>query len=246
MTASSCSRSRSASGEAAVTASGKCRGRGPAAGGQPGNPAAPVGGVRDPLDQSLLLQGDRLQRDGGRVGPYRDRGVRQVVALGFSNGGQLVIRVLRDAPDLLDGAVLVGATLPAAANLIDPAAQPRAVPMVLTHGTRDPIVPHAGGTASLFGFRSRGQMVSFAGSTRHWTGIAGLPDDPAVETLPRLHRSGTTTLRRTFRQAGRPAVIALTVEGGGHTVPHHDAPGRRITGRTSPDVDLLDELRRVR
>jgi len=176
---------------------------------------------------------------------HRARGVRHVAAVGFSNGGQLIIRALQDAPDLLDAAVLVGATLPSPDNLLAAASTPRPIPVALVHGTRDPIVPFDGGEASLFGLRSRGTMQSFAQTVQHFVDAADLQGPPRSKVLPHRRRSGTTTTQATYAAPGRPPVISCTVEGGGHTFP---APGLRMpspAGRTSPDVDVAGLLRQL-
>ena len=177
---------------------------------------------------------------------YRDRGVRQVVALGYSNGGQLVIRALRDAPDLLDGAILVGATL---AGRRQPdrgdglSRGPFRWSWYTARGTRSSRTPAALRVCSAFGRAGR-WSPSPPRPVPGWR-TAGMHADPTVDVLPHLRRSGTTTVRRTFSEPGHPTVAAATVEGGGHTVPSPGDRRRHITGRTSPDLDLLDEVERI-
>lgn len=192
---------------------------------------------RDGVDDVALLR--------ALVGRYRERGVRRVEAVGFSNGGQLLVRALRDAPELLDAVVLVGATLPAEGNLLPALSTPRAVPTALVHGTRDPVVPFGGGEASLFGLRPRGAVRSFAETVQHFVDEAGHTEPPRTTVLPRRRRSGTTTTRTLHASPGRPPVSSFTVDGGGHTFP---VRGRRLpvpVGRTSPDVDIAEVLREL-
>lgn len=168
------------------------------------------------------------------------------MGLGYSNGGQLLIRTLLEAPDLLDGAVLVGATMPATDNLVPLDSHGlRSVPIVLVHGTADRIVPFAGGMASLFGFRPRGRMRSFDDSLDFWRDRAGGTQPPTTVALP--HRSPTTTsvTEIAHRQPGHPPILGYRVERGGHVVPNRRRAGNRIMGRTAPDIDvetLLDRL----
>ena len=176
---------------------------------------------------------------------HRARGVEHVTAVGFSNGGQLLIRALQDAPDLLDAAVLVGATMPTKDNLLPPASAPRPIPVALVHGTRDPIVPFGGGEASLFGLRSRGTVQSFADTVQHFVSVAGLQGPPLTTVVPHRRRSGTTTTQAVYTSPGHPRVISCTVAGGGHTFP---APGAKVpspVGRTSPDIDVAELLRQL-
>ncbi len=93
-----------------------------------------------------------------------DHGVRQygtshVFAVGYSNGGQMAIRLAHEIPDRLRGLALIGATQPTPDNF-SVADRYSPLPVLIIHGTRDPLVPYAGGVASLWGFRPRGSGLS--------------------------------------------------------------------------------------
>ena len=159
------------------------------------------------------------------VDRYRDDGVTEVFAIGYSNGGQLLIRVVHEAPELLRGVALVGATLPQHDNLVPLRTDGPAVPVLLIHGTRDPLLPYRGGMASLFGFRPRGLMRSFDESVAYWVARAGITAEPTSDlvedvTSGATRPARTTTTRRLYTQEGRPAVGAYSVRGGGHVVPN--------------------------
>jgi polyhydroxybutyrate depolymerase len=122
-----------------------------------------------------------------------DRGIdeRRVYAVGYSNGGQLVNRVLHEAPRLLAGAMMIAATQPAPENFLPAEGEIVPVPLLLMHGTRDPLVPYAGGMATLpFGLMPRGLGMS------------------AVQTRDYF-----------AARNGEVPVELITLEGGGHTVP---------------------------
>jgi polyhydroxybutyrate depolymerase len=75
-------------------------------------------------------------------------GIQRVIAVGYSNGGQMVFRLLHDAPELLAGAVVVAATMPDRAGFLgefSDAPIDRPVPVALVLGDADQIVPYAGG-----------------------------------------------------------------------------------------------------
>jgi polyhydroxybutyrate depolymerase len=56
----------------------------------------------------------------------------------------------------LSGAAIIAATQPVPDNF-DLSADPATpLPVLLIHGTKDPLVPYDGGMASLWGFRPRG------------------------------------------------------------------------------------------
>jgi polyhydroxybutyrate depolymerase len=77
-------------------------------------------------------------------------GIPDVYAIGFSNGGQMVIRLVHQVPVLLTGAAVISATQPAPDNFLLAAAPPAALPVLLVHGTGDPIVAYEGGQMSLW------------------------------------------------------------------------------------------------
>lgn len=93
----------------------------------------------------------------------REYGPLPVYVVGYSNGRQMAIRLVHERPDRLAGAVLIGATQPTADIFAVERDQHASLPVVLIHGTRDPMVPYNGGMASLFGFRPRGTGLPHPG-----------------------------------------------------------------------------------
>lgn len=161
----------------------------------------------------------------------------RVYTVGFSNGGQMVIRLLHQVPDRMAGAALIGATQPVPANFLlsHAAVVPR--PVLLVHGTKDPIVPYDGGMASLFGFRPRGLGLSAPQTARYYAERNGIDLSPTTSDLPHDPRSRRTSVVRT--EYGRPdkqPVTLYTVAGGGHVVPGPTA-FPRLMGHTSRDLD---------
>ncbi|PFG28015.1 putative poly(3-hydroxyalkanoate) depolymerase [Corynebacterium renale] len=81
-------------------------------------------------------------------------GARRVFLVGFSNGGHMVWRVLRDAPGFATAAAVLSAPLATADNLL-PGAGWEPTPVLIMHGDADPIVPYSGGRA-----HTRGTVLS--------------------------------------------------------------------------------------
>ena len=171
----------------------------------------------------------------GTVDPDR------VYAFGFSNGGQLVVRLIHEAPDLIAGAAMVGATQPEPSNFIDSGTAPRPMPVLAIHGTRDPLVPYDGGMASLWGLMPRGRGLSAPDSAAYFAQRNGITAPATVTDIPPLEGSHTSVTRTDYRQDGHDPVTLLTVVGGGHTVP---GPGRAslVMGRTSHEISAVDEV----
>lgn len=167
-------------------------------------------------------------------GIARDR----VYALGFSNGAQMVFRMMLCAPDALAGAATFGGNLPEDANMMCPKEGPTP-PIMLVSGTADPIVPFGGGDASLFGLASRGIVLSAEETFATFAGLNGLdPADATTETLPHRHADDPTRVHvRAIAKGGRPYVVLYTVDGGGHVVPQPKVPMPRMLGAVTGDLN---------
>lgn len=167
-------------------------------------------------------------------------GITRAYGIGYSNGGQLLIRVVLEK-QLFSAAALVSATVPAPGNLlagIDGSGA--AIPMMLVHGTGDRIVPFAGGMASVFG-RPRGVMLSFEDSAAFWADRAGVAGPPAVEAVERDGPPGGFS-KLTYALEGRPAVVAYAMAGGGHVIPNRAGAGNVLLGRGNHGIDTMTEF----
>lgn len=160
-----------------------------------------------------------------------------VFAVGYSNGGHMVIRLVHEVPDRLTGAVLIGATQPTpdVLSVVD-RHQPMAV--MLIHGTRDPIAPYAGGVTSLWGFRPRGTGLSAPDSARYFADRNSITTAPTTEKLDHRRESANTSVTvQRWRQEGHLGVTLYTVENGGHVIPNPARKPLFIFGRSTRDLD---------
>lgn len=183
------------------------------------------------------------------VGHGIDR--RAVVAAGYSNGGQMVFRLLHERDDLLAGAVVVAATMPDADGFLGAFSEQadRAVPVALVAGTADRIVPFHGGRMAWWAralFRVDGTSLSAEATAAYFARRNGITTAPTIVDMPERTggRRRVPMRRRTYRDAGRPPVTLDVVLGGGHTVPGTTA-APAVLGRTGTDrgVDeLVDEV----
>lgn len=158
----------------------------------------------------------------------------RVHAIGFSNGGQLVIRLIHEIPAALAGAAILSATQPVPENFAPDSPQQDSVPVMFVHGTEDPIVPYAGGMAKMYRFRPRGLGLSAPDTAAYYARRNGITAAPA--TTP---ASGSTRVEHTdYREPGRQPVTLYTVHGGGHTIPGpKTARPRVLMGRTDHTFD---------
>jgi len=179
-----------------------------------------------------------IERLVGEYGVARSR----VYAVGFSAGGALVIRLVHAIPALLAGAALIAATQPVPENFLLNDAPPAALPLVIFHGTRDPLVPYGGGMASLWGFRPRGLGLSAPATADYFAACNGITAAPQSQRLAPHGGNGRTTIERTdYRQDGHAPVTLFTIGGGGHVVPGpRKAPP--IMGRSTDQLVAADAI----
>ncbi|WP_051133709.1 alpha/beta hydrolase family esterase [Nocardia paucivorans] len=191
-----------------------------------GRPTTPTAATRENIDDIAFTR--------TVINDIRTRmPIDQVYAAGYSQGGQLVLRIAREAPELLAGAALFSAAQP----VPTPLPEPSPMPFVLFHGTKDRLVPYNGGTASLWGFRPRGEGMSAPDTAAYLARRNG------ITTTPVTTRTETRMpiVRTDYRQDGKPPVTLFTVEGGGHVIPGRGkAPF--VLGRIARNLDAATEL----
>ncbi|MER6651877.1 PHB depolymerase family esterase [Streptomyces sp. NPDC000971] len=174
-----------------------------------------------------------------RIDPNR------VHAVGYSNGGQMVIRLAHETPDLLAGATVIAATMPAPENFLAGQAPRASLPVLLIHGTKDPIVSYQGGTmnwALRTLFKAGGPTWSATRTARYFAERNGITTEPTTTRLPKKTTADPTEVERTTYEAeGVPPVVLYTIHRGGHTVPapsSSSAPA--LIGKTSHQIDTAD------
>lgn len=170
----------------------------------------------------------------------------RVVMVGYSNGGQMVLRLLHEEPRMVAAAVIVAAAMPAPESFLSRADAPaaRPTPIALVHGTADRIVPFDGGTMSWWArrmFRVGGRTLSARETAAYLAARNGITGEPEVQPMPHREtsRPGTSVVRTRYRAPEAPDLTLYEVRGGGHTIPGpHPSP--RIVGRTTADIALAD------
>lgn len=145
-----------------------------------------------------------------RVDPER------VYAVGFSNGGMFVQRLLLEWPEGFRAGATVGATLPE--NLGDRPLRGPFRPLLLVHGTSDPIVPWAGGMVSS---TNGGRVLSMPATVDFWAGRGGFSARGEAESLPDRFDDGTAVRRWRY---GTGALQLYEIQNGGHGWPGVAAP----------------------
>ncbi len=173
----------------------------------------------------------------------------RVFAIGYSNGGQMVMRLLHESPTVIAGAAVIAATMPAPESFVDPSpgSSPRPTPVLLVHGTADPIVPYGGGRMRGWArlvFKVGGTSWSVPRTAEYFAERNGLTAAPRTRRVsPEDTGSRLWVSRTEYRENARPPVELFMVHGGGHTIPGpKKAPV--IIGRTSNDISVAHEVAR--
>jgi polyhydroxybutyrate depolymerase len=161
---------------------------------------------------------------------------RRVYFAGISNGGMMAQRMACEHADRVAGIATVAGSMPQ--GLAGTCKPSRPVPVLIIHGTEDPIVPWKGG--SVAGFEAFGNVVSVKETAGFWAAVNQCRGKGTVVTEPdRDPGDGTRMRREIFADCESKAEVSLvTVEGGGHTWPGgYQYLPERFIGKTSRDFD---------
>lgn len=155
----------------------------------------------------------------------------RIYVTGMSNGGFMTERLGCDLARRFAAIAVVAANFDQ--RLAARCAPSHPLPVLLIHGSDDPIVPAAGGVMN-------GESVlSTAATVRRWADLAGCDTAPTVTELPVVVRDGTSVWRSTYTGCqGGARVIYDNVIGGGHTWPgsFQHSPAA-VVGTTSRNLD---------
>jgi polyhydroxybutyrate depolymerase len=194
-----------------------------------GETPADLGGIDDIRFLRALI-GALVARHG--VDPAR------VYVAGMSNGGFMAARLACEAPDLLAGIAIVGATSGMA--LAQGCRPGRPVRVLLIHGTADPLAG-ADGSAP----RTAGRIMGAAGAARFWAATQGCTAAAAPRALPHAGApDGTVAFRTDFAPCrGGARVAFIEIRGGGHVWPgRENRLPARLVGPSSGAVDASREI----
>jgi polyhydroxybutyrate depolymerase len=165
-------------------------------------------------------------------------------AMGMSNGGMMVQRLALELAPPLAAVATASGTL-AADNGCKPAQRP--VPILLMHGTEDPVVPYAGGSVKILG-HARGTTISVDDNVRFWLKADGLAELPVPVPQPFAHSGtgDTKASQQTWGNDNKAAQVSLIrVDGGGHVEPslryHYGPIYEKLVGRQNRDLEAAEQ-----
>ena len=160
----------------------------------------------------------------------------RVYVAGISNGGMMAQRLACEQADRIAGIATVAGGMPT--GLTGTCKPARALPVLVIHGTEDPIVPWSGGAVA--GFEDFGKVLSARETAKFWAANNRCGDGGVIAAEPdRDPKDGTRVKMEVFASCPVGAAVKLAaVEGGGHTWPGgYQYLPERFIGRTSQDVD---------
>lgn len=170
---------------------------------------------------------------------------RRVFATGVSSGGLMAMRLAVESPDRFRAVAAISANLPAPDNFkCKPAASGTSV--LIMNGTKDPLMPYAGGESSLFGLFYKGGMVRSApDSAAYFVGRNKIAAGPSINPATPAQRAGRVEggqfERTVWRDAGKLEVELVTIHEGGHGLPQPVWQRPRLLGPSpmAPNGALL-------
>jgi polyhydroxybutyrate depolymerase len=166
----------------------------------------------------------------------------RVYVVGSSLGAYMTHVAAAKAPELFAAAAAVMGSLPhPPEELGGPAGPP--VPMVIIHGTADPVVRFEGPPEGLKGFWVESRPIRQA--VEFWVKRNGVDPEPKVVELRDADPADETrVIREGYGEPGGPGEVVLyRVVGGGHTWPGGKEPlPRWMVGRVSRDIDATEVI----
>ena len=123
----------------------------------------------------------------------REYATARTFAAGYSNGGQMVLRLLYDAPFTLTRACVFASTLGEGSNHAPTHPDGyRPTPLLFIHGTEDPIAPYYGGLAAIDGQQTRGCVLSAPATAEHFALANGCRPPSESQPIPGIPPPTTT------------------------------------------------------
>jgi polyhydroxybutyrate depolymerase len=163
---------------------------------------------------------------------------KRVYLAGFSNGGMMALRLGIVISGKVAAVASVCGLLPKHLSYLAPA---RPVPVMIIHGTDDPIVPCGGGKLD----RKHGEVLSAVDTASYWSEKNKCSSRMGVEVLPdRAPDDGTVVFRVSNECLNSDReVILLTIQGGGHTWPGASIVlPRDKSGKTCMDFSATETI----
>jgi len=168
----------------------------------------------------------------------------QIFIAGTSNGAMMSYRFA------MEKSLSIGGVAAASGNIAKSPAAGRCrkgpehpVPILMTHGTKDPIVPYSGGCVALiFGSKClRGEVQSADATIQFWLRANGLSRvQPAIREFNVNVRDGGNVIEKKYYSKGS-AVTTYTLNGAGHPTPSKTIDkSNLVVGKQNRDIEFAE------
>lgn len=169
--------------------------------------------------------------------------IENVFACGISNGGLMSATLAADLPNKIKAIGLVSANFSKLKTSEMKNATP--FPVIIIHGTDDPIFPYEEGEIRIFRQR-RGHVLGAEKSIAFMCKLNGNSTEGIETELPNTsNRDDCTSTRIVYPNPDNPdlKVELIKIKGGGHTWPGgNQYLGKRLIGNVSKDQNACDLL----
>ncbi len=196
----------------------------------------PFGAREQNVDDVAFVRAliERFRADYG-INPSR------VFATGYSNGGLLAFRLALELPDQISAIAAAASSLPVEEeNICRASGKP--VPALIMNGTEDPFLPYQGGLHGMWGDAMSAFRPTLA-TAEYFAKLNGQTSAPKTTRLPHKDASDPTSVDRTvWSDAGKPEVVLVTINGGGHVLPQSKSTWPPQAGRVTSDIDGPTEI----
>lgn len=160
---------------------------------------------------------------------------------GHSGGGHAIYRISHTQPDIVSAAVVSCANIPAENNRSIKFADPPVLPIMLVHGTEDPIAVFDGGSPELAMVADLlGPGLSAGESVQYWLAASTVRSSPEIELVPNA-KHNCIVEKFLWKRTGYPEIQHYVVHGGGHVMPNISFDFPELLGRTNRDVCIFEE-----
>lgn len=162
---------------------------------------------------------------------------KKVFIFGFSNGGQVAIRLALEKPEMVNAICAISANLPTPEtfSFIGKGATSR---VMLVTGTEDGINPYLGGPVTLFGIQKVGTAISAKATAEYFVERNATNASPENKVFPSHKVNDPTSVElQRWNSSGKSAVELITIVGGGHVIPQQKFRFPRLMGKTTSNFD---------
>lgn len=172
-----------------------------------------------------------------RLAKQQHISIEKVFIFGFSNGGQMAMRLAMERPKLVRAICAISANL-STPETFSCAGEGRTSNIMLVTGTKDIINPYQGGEVSLFGLKKVGNAISAQATAEYFVKRNEITVNPENQNFRSQKANDPTSVElRSWRAPDKSAVELITIVGGGHVIPQQKFRFPRLMGKTTSNFD---------